>query len=151
MTRSVFKIVALATFIGAFVLLPSASQAGSQFEFGVVSMGGSANEAVCDTIMTCQNPDDMFGGAQQPAISFDVISDQVVHIEADVYNGLGCGDFLGTSAGDLSLPAGHDIVFLRFDPPLDPGTQLSIVWRVDACEATACSDYTIGFDPGICQ
>lgn len=156
MSRIVRKIVTFTTVFGAFLLLPSTSQAGSsvQVEFAVISTGGSANGGVdCTSETACQFQDPMFGGAQQPAIVFDLGSDQTLHLEFDLYDGLGCdpGSFLGTAMGDLSLPAGHIIIYIGFNPPLDTGTMISGVWRAGDCPDLACADYTIGSDPGICQ
>lgn len=107
---------------------------------------------VCSSINACTLPDPADPTQNQPAISFDVPFDAVVHIEANVYDGLGCGTLLQSVAGDLQLMAGHDIVYLNFQPPLPAGTQLSLNWNnVGGCMSTACSNYTIGSSPPICQ
>jgi len=151
MTRIVRKVVLPATLFGAFLLLPSTSQAGVSGEFGWINTGGSSADGLdCTTKMVCQfDP----GGGQEPAIVFDLGTDQTLHLEADYYTGLACdpAGFMGTAMGDLSLPAGHDIVYINFQPPLDEGTQISIVWRVGGCPQLDCADYTIGSDPGICM
>ena len=157
MTSSVCRVVALATLFGAFLLLSSTSQAGSSVEIGfaAISTGGSANGGGvdCTSETPCQFEDPMFGGAQQPALAFDLGSDQTLHLEFDLYSGLECdpGSFMGTATGDLPLTAGHIIIFLEFNPPLDPGTMISGVWRAGDCPDLGCADYTIGSDPGICQ
>lgn len=153
MRRGVCKIVALATYLGAFLLLPSTSQAGSSVEFGVISMGGGVNGLVCESKMVCQFPDPIFGDALQPAIAFDLDNDQDLYLESDIYDGSSCDPkaYLGTAFGTLPLPAGHDIIFLRFSPPLDEGSVISLVWRVGDCPEKDCVDYTIGSDPGICE
>jgi len=155
MSKTSINIVASAALFCGFLLLPSTSQAGGNLGYDVdftwINTGEGSDAPICDTVTTCQYPDPMFGDLQQPAVAFDLDSDRTVHLEADIFNGFGCGDFQGTAAGDLDLPAGHDVVFLRFNPPLDPYTEISMVWRVGPTCSTACSNYCIDYDPPICQ
>ena len=114
-------------------------------------------DVLCDTLFACQFPDPMFDFAPQPAIGFSTDMDSIVHIEADIYGALDCNDsnFMGTAMGDLAIPAGDAIVFLRFDPPLDIGTTISLKWRVGPPDAPCmldpvCTNYIIGSDPPSC-
>ena|ERR1700687_3915313 len=149
------KLIGSACAVLACVLLPASSFAGvSNMELRSFSSGKSAiNAPLCKTLMGCTLPDPIDPTQNQPAIVFDNDMDRVVHIEGDVFSVLDCqGDFQ-TAMGDLMLPAGHDIVYLNFQPPLPEGTQLSIAWRAGSdpvCE-TGCVNYTIGSDPAVCQ
>ena len=153
MTNVVSRILAAASFLCGFVLLPSTSQAGEDpgsAEFVVIQAGDAQADApVCETVSTCSFVDPT--GAWQPAVVFDMSQDATVHLEADIYDTLACTVFDQTVMGDLSLPAGHDIVYINFNPPLDPGTDISLIWRFGQCGATGCSDYCIGNFPDICQ
>jgi len=149
------KLIGSAFAVLACVLLPASSLAGpSNMELRFFSSGKSViNAPLCETLMGCTLPDPADPTASQPAISFDLDMDRSVHLEGDVYMVLDCqGDFQ-TAMGDLPLMAGHDIVYLNFQPPLPDGTQLSIAWRAGSapvCE-TGCVNYTIGSDPAFCQ
>jgi len=153
MKRFVRKIVTFTAVFGAFLLLPSTSQAGSTVEFLVINTGNtSANGDYCGTKGECQHPDAMFAGALQPALEFDLANDQTIHIQADLFDGFDCVNYIQTPQGDIPFPAGHDIVFLRFDPPLDPGTQLSMAWTLGTCDPRPCANYEIATgDPAMCM
>src|SRR5712664_4841560 len=125
-----WNLVGLAALVCAFVLLPSTSHAGSisvDAQFVAINTGPSkADTANCTTLVPCTlSPDPTTGMGSQPAIAFDLITDQTVHIEADVFDGLGCASSLGTAMGDLPLAAGHIVIYPNFQPPLPDGSMIS--------------------------
>ena len=152
MIKLASRILASAAFFSSFFLLPSTSQATIEPDdvtFIAIDAGDVQSDApICDTITTCtfQDPSP---GQFDVAISFDMSQDATVHIEADLYDGFSCQNFNVMAAGDLALTAGHHIVYLV--NPLDPGTEVSVVWRLGDCAATPCTDYCIGSYPAICQ
>jgi len=112
-------------------------------------VAGMPDSVICDGgINSCEVID---GDGFQPAVHFQLAADQVVHIEADVWNGLGCpGQPFATATGDLPLSAGDDIVFVQFMPPMPDGAAISLQWRVDGCAQTACLNYILGQTPALC-
>ncbi|MBI1745662.1 MAG: hypothetical protein HYR55_03640 [Acidobacteria bacterium] len=114
----------------------------------VTTFGG----VVCETIVGCTVLDKFFEGAPQPAIQFDSEIDQIVHFGIELHLGFGCNDLLTSIALDVVLPAGHHNFFIRFQPPLDEGTEISMKWWPDPwCEAPLCVDYAIGLKPPVCD
>src|SRR5262249_42572539 len=91
---------------------------------------------------------------EQPAIRFLLGMAETVHIEGLVYDGLDCQGEPGLAMGDLALVAPRPTVFLNFDPPLPPGTNLSIKGTIGGCAQGQCINYTIGPDvmaqPNLC-
>src|SRR5262249_27717766 len=113
-----------------------------------VQDGIDANDPDCATVYACQRPDGKFGeGPLQPAIHFELSSDRVVHIEADLYDGLDCANYVDTLVADLMSFVGPSNPFI--DLGLPTGYELSIGWRVDDC-VLSCSNYTMGVDPAMC-
>jgi len=156
MKRIVRKIVTSTAVCGAFLLLPSTSQAGSTVEFQVINTGNaSANGDYCGTKGECQHLDAFFDPpGQQPALEFDLANDQTIHVQADLFDGYDCdpASYISTPMGDIPFSAGHDIVFLRFTPPLDPGTQISMAWTLGTCDPRACVNYEIATGaPAMCM
>src|SRR6266849_6712401 len=128
-------------------------KAALTFVFGVfVLMGSAWAQVECIALPGCQRPDPMFDRAPQPAIHFIELKAATVHIEAGVWGAPDCqGTPDVTAEGDLPLKAGPQIVFLRFMPPIEAGTMLSIRWMVGNCPITACINYTIGTTPISCE
>jgi len=152
MFRLASRIFASAAFFCSFLLLPSTSQATIEpdgLTLVAIDAGDVQSDApICDTITTCTFQDPA-PGQFDVAISFDMSQDATVHIEIDLYDGFSCQSLNVMGAGDLALTAGHHIVYLV--DPLDPGTEVSAVWRLGTCAETPCTDYCIGNYPAICQ
>ncbi len=113
------------------------------------ALTGTPGGVDCDTLAGCQVAD---RGSFAPAIQFNLLSDQVVHIEAQIFAGLGCTGLPNPVIGDLPLTAGPNAIFINFQPdPLPPGTELSMTWTCGNCPQTSCINYTIGSDPPLCM
>lgn len=119
--------------------------------FGLMVVTGSAfATVVCDDGITgCQFPDSVTQG-YQPGVLFNLATDQQVSILGNVYGTPDCSGDAQVVTGVLPLMAGPNIVFLRFDPALDPGTVLSMTWKVGGCDLTDCITYTIGDQDQLC-
>src|SRR5262245_18531458 len=119
--------------------------------FGLMVVSSSAFATVnCDGgVLGCTSITP--AGDAQPAVTFEVLADQMVFIHADIWAANNCdGAADGSAEGTLPLQAGQTIVYLNFYPPLPPATSLSIKWKVDNCPVTDCVTYTIGADPPAC-
>lgn len=119
--------------------------------FGCLFIMGSAFAQVnCASVITCQFPDPMFGGALQPAIAFEGQGGET-WIGLDIYESPKCGDVPAqTIDTPLNLQPGPIIVFLRLDPPLPEGTQLGLDWQAHQCDPLDCVAYTMGQEPPPC-
>ncbi|MBI1748716.1 MAG: hypothetical protein HYR55_19340 [Acidobacteria bacterium] len=119
--------------------------------FGLLVLGGSAFAQVdCNAGLSgCLF--DLPTGGTAPAITFTMLADAVVHIDAGIWASPGCsGDPDATAVGDLSLPAGPMTVYINFTDPIPDGTPLSMIWTMGDCAATACIDYVMGSSPDRC-
>src|SRR5215813_114526 len=93
----------------------------------VLAVAGGGSTVVCRSIGNCSLLfHDPFTSLafEQPAIRFLLGMAETVHIEGLVYDGLDCQGEPGLAMGDLALVAPRPTVFLNFDPPLPPGTNL---------------------------
>ena len=103
----------------------------------------------CSTITDCAAvPIDPAEGLHNPAIVFNMLAADTVHVEAGIWSpDLDCpGDPPSSAIGDLARPEGLSRIRIVFTPPLDDGTPLSIVWFLQssdgtACPITACQNY----------
>ncbi len=157
-------------FVGAVALFavallyPASSRAGIQREVrleaisldpGQVTSADGTTTIDCSTITDCQAvPIDPAEGAHNPAIVFNMLADDTVHVEAGIWGTLGCMDVPdAVASGDLMRPQGLSRIRIVFSPPLDDGTPLSIEWSLTAsdgtaCPLTACQDYvSLGTPP----
>lgn len=109
----------------------------------------------CSTITDCQAvPMDPAEGLHNPAIVFNMLADDTVHVEAGIWTpDQDCpGDPPNVASGDLMRPQGLSRIRIVFTPPLDDGTPLSIIWSLTAsdggmCPITACQNYASLGDP----
>jgi len=110
----------------------------------------------CSTITDCAAvPIDPAEGLHNPAIVFNMLAADTVHVEAGIWSpDQDCpGDPPNIASGDLMRPEGLSRIRIVFTPPLDDGTPLSIIWSLTssdgtACPVTACQNYqSLGTPP----
>jgi hypothetical protein len=162
------RLFAGAVAVGAIALLYSTSSqagiAGRQVRLEAISLDPEQVTAVngtttidCSTITDCQAvPIDPAEGAHNPAIVFNMLADDIVHVDAGIWGVLGCDPPSSPDAiasGDLARSQGLSRIRILFTPPLDDGTPLSIEWALTSsdgtmCPITACQDYaSLGTPP----
>jgi len=154
------------TLLAVALLYPATSRAGVQRTATLEAISLDAEQVTsssingtttidCSSITDCQAiPIDPAEGLHNPAIVFQMLADDMVHVEAGIWSpDLGCpGDPPIMAIGDLARPAGLSRIRIVFNPPLDDGTPLSIIWFLQSsdgtsCPITACQDYASLGDP----
>jgi len=104
---------------------------------------------VCESLNSCRTPPPPY---EVPALNMDTSDGGPVQVTVNFWYSHGCqGDPDLVSDMNLPFPYASTWAVNYLDPgAMDDGTEYSIIWMVDECPATDCTDGTISAAPDIC-
>ena len=101
---------------------------------------------LCDSLTSCRVPAPPYEVA---ALTMDTVDGGMVQMTVNFWYSHGCqGDPDLVTNLNLPIPYSSTWEVNYLDPgPLPDGTEYSIIWSVDDCPSTACTDGTIATNP----